>query len=248
MSFPCHILKSNNATITATLLDHPHFFALHINMPTTQALQLILVPHRPAVPDEINRDLAPAFALLEKAPGLTGLWRGRKFEDRYTQIALCLWTSLEASHKFFTSPDYETFHKVLQPAMNGRSITWQTHALLDHSPLSDRAHLDSILASPAIEVALTKVVEGGVAGYYERFGKVVAGILDAEPGCDGYFISPILEDPQDQLLLINWKSVDAHHEDFEKKQGFADCITALRDYYRVFVVPWHITELKQVAL
>jgi hypothetical protein len=29
-------------------------------------LQLIIVPHRPAVPDEIARDLAPAFAILQK--------------------------------------------------------------------------------------------------------------------------------------------------------------------------------------
>jgi hypothetical protein len=92
--------------------------------------------------------------------------------------------------------------------MNGRSISWTTHALLDHSPLSDHVHLESILRSPAIEVALTKVVEGGVSGYYSQFGKIVSKILDDEPGCDGYFISPLIEQPQDQLLLINWKSVD----------------------------------------
>ena len=92
--------------------------------------------------------------------------------------------------------------------MNGRSITWTNHALLDHSPLSDFAHLQATLNSPAIEVALTKVVEGGVAGYYSQFSKVVSKILDDEPGCNGYFISPLIEQPQDQLLLINWKSVD----------------------------------------
>lgn len=57
-------------------------------------------------------------------------------------------------------------------------------------------------------MALTKVVEGGVSGYYSQFNKVVTGILDEEPGCDGYFISPLIENPEDQLLLINWKSVD----------------------------------------
>jgi hypothetical protein len=32
-----------------------------------QAFQLIIVPHRPVhTDDEINRDLAPAFAILEK--------------------------------------------------------------------------------------------------------------------------------------------------------------------------------------
>lgn len=92
--------------------------------------------------------------------------------------------------------------------MNGRSITWTNHALLDHSSLSDFAHLQGTLNSPAIEVALTKVVEGGVAGYYSQFSKIVSKILDDEPGCNGYFISPLIEEPQDQLLLINWKSVD----------------------------------------
>lgn len=34
---------------------------------TKQALQLIMVPHRPVHTDEeINRDLAPAFTILQK--------------------------------------------------------------------------------------------------------------------------------------------------------------------------------------
>ena len=92
--------------------------------------------------------------------------------------------------------------------MNGRHITWQNHALLNTTGIDDVAHLKATLNSPAIEVALTKVVEGGVAGYYENFSKVVVGILNEDPGCDGHFISPLIENPQDQLLLINWKSVD----------------------------------------
>ncbi|KAJ5541738.1 hypothetical protein N7494_006814 [Penicillium frequentans] len=215
-------------------------------MSTQQALQLIVIPHRPAKAEEIANDLAPAFAILQKASGLKAVWRGKKFEDRYTQVALCLWESLQASHAFFTSDAYAQFHKTIQPALSGRKVDWAHHALLDHSKLSDRSHLESILSSPAIEVALTKVVEGGTAGYYSQFNKVVTGILDEESGCDGYFISPLMEYPEDQLLLINWKSVDAHHEEFEKKPGFKGCIDALFDYYKEFVVPWHITELTRV--
>jgi hypothetical protein len=92
--------------------------------------------------------------------------------------------------------------------MNGRHITWQNHALLATSELDDLAHLKATLAGPAIEVAMTKVVEGGVAGYYEQFRRVVVPILNADPGCNGHFISPLIENPQDQLLLINWESVD----------------------------------------
>ncbi|KAF7125421.1 hypothetical protein CNMCM5793_001599 [Aspergillus hiratsukae] len=215
-------------------------------MSAQEALQLIIIPHRPAKIEEISLDLAPAFQILQKASGLKAVWRGKKFEDRYTQVALCLWESLAASHTFFTSEAYGLFHKTIQPALNGRKVSWGTHALMDHSNLSDRQHLESILSSPALEVALTKVVEGGTAGYYSQFNKVVTGILNEEPGCDGYWISPLIENPEDQLLLINWKSVDAHHEEFEKKPGFRGCIDALQEYYKEFVVPWHITELNRV--
>lgn len=121
---------------------------------------------------------------------------------------MVLWESLEASHRFFTSPDYAEFHKVIQPAMNGRRIDWQSHALIDATGLDDLQHLSKTLNSPAVEVALTKVVEGGVAGYYSQFRKIVVPILDEDSGCDGHFISSLIENPQDQLLLINWKSVD----------------------------------------
>ena len=156
------------------------------------------------------------FLTFQRASGLKVVWRGKKFEDRYTQVALCLWESLQASHTFFTSDAYALFHKTIQPALNGRKVNWANHALLDHSKLSDRSHLESILSSPAIEVALTKVVEGGTAGYYSQFNKVVTGILDQESGCDGYFISPLIEYPEDQLLLINWKSVDVSSRAFYK--------------------------------
>jgi hypothetical protein len=139
---------------------------------------------------------------------LRALWRGKKHEDRHAQVALLLWDSLAASHTFFTSPAYAEFHKVIQPAMNGRRIEWQNHAIIDTTGLDDTAHLLKTLGSQAIEVALTKVVEGGCAGYYSQFRKIVVPILEQDPGCDGHFISPLIENPQDQLLLINWKSVD----------------------------------------
>lgn len=92
--------------------------------------------------------------------------------------------------------------------MNGRHIDWHNHALIDVSGEDSISHLASVIRSPAIEVALTKVVEGGVARYYSQFKQVVAGILKKEPGCDGFFISPLIENPQNQLLLVNWRSVD----------------------------------------
>jgi hypothetical protein len=97
---------------------------------------------------------------------------------------------------------------MVQPILRGRQITWNQHAVL--GGLGDRGtgELQSILSSPAIEVAWTPVKEGKVQGYYAQFAKVVNPILTDEPVCDGFFISPHLENPHDQILLINWKSVD----------------------------------------
>jgi hypothetical protein len=77
--------------------------------------------------------------------------------------------------------------------------------------LDDSNHFKTTLESPAIEVARAKVVEGGVAGYYDRVRETVVPILNQDKDCDGYFISPMIESPQDQLLLINWKSVDVKY-------------------------------------
>lgn len=147
-------------------------------------------------------------AEIHRAKGLRALWRGRKHEDLHTQIALALWEDLGASHVFFTSAQYEEFNNSIQPAMNGRKIDWQNHAVTNTTGLDDPEKLKATLNSPAIEVAKTKVVEGGVSGYYRQFNEIVVPILNDDPGCDGHFISPQVENPQDQMLLINWKSVD----------------------------------------
>lgn len=117
---------------------------------------------------------------------------------------------------------YKDFNTKIQPALNGRKIEWTKHALISLSNSVDNVeHLKSVLSSPAIEVALTKVVEGGVAGYYDQFRKVVVPILNEDPGCNGYFISPQIENPQNQILLINWKSVDVRILSYYKVVFFA---------------------------
>lgn len=142
------------------------------------------------------------------ANGLCSVYQGRKFEERYTRAYLLHWDSLAYSHGFFTSSDYEKFDRLIQPTLKGRKIIWNQHAEIGASKLGDAEHFDSILTSPALEVAWTKVVESKVCGYYQQFDKVVNPILNDEPNCDGLFISPQLENPQNQVLLINWKSVD----------------------------------------
>jgi heme-degrading monooxygenase HmoA len=147
---------------------------------------------------------------LRSAAGVIAAWQGSKFEELYTRVYLLLWKDLESSHRFFTSSSFDRLITDIQPALNGRKITWKQHTLLKHSSLSDLGHFDTVVQSHsgAIEVAWTKVVEGKVAGYYEQFDSVVQAILENEPGCDGFFLSPQIEDPQSQVLLINWKSVD----------------------------------------
>jgi len=183
-------------------------------------LQIITLPHRPTQTlAEIDSDLAPSFSILLESPGLLGAWQGRRHEDLYTYIYVLLWTDLSASHAFFTSPRYADFHHLIQPALQGRRITWQQHALVGQWDLSDMAHFKSIIGSPCIEIALTKVIEGGVAGYYERFRHTVSKILDRDPGCEGWWISPLIENPQDQILLINWKSVQASAQSLPSSRG-----------------------------
>lgn len=196
-------------------------------MSESKIVQLVLLPHRPVKDDaEIDKDLKEGLRILgryvrqinhsyhllltfeKSAPGLLDCWRGRKYEERFTQVYLLFWTDLEASHNFLASPSYERFHKSIQPAMNGRRVEWLRHARISNSAHNNLESLRNVLGSPAIEVAWTMVVEGGIAGYYERFAKVVTSVLNKDPGCDGYFINPSVENPHAQMLLINWKSVD----------------------------------------
>jgi quinol monooxygenase YgiN len=145
---------------------------------------------------------------LARTDGLKAVWRGKKYEDRFTQVYLLVWQDLASSHAFILSSAYQQFSDAIQPALNGRHISWAQHGLIEQSDLSDLSHLKSIIEAPVIEVALTKVVEGHVAAYYKAFRTVVGPILDRDPGCDGWWISPQIENPQHQILLINWKSVD----------------------------------------
>lgn len=65
-----------------------------------------------------------------------------------------------------------------------------------------------MVKAPAIEVALTKVIEGRVSGYYDVFCSTIGPILDGEEGCGGWWVGPQIENPQHQILLENWRSVD----------------------------------------
>ncbi|KAL9075382.1 MAG: hypothetical protein Q9161_001759 [Pseudevernia consocians] len=216
-------------------------------MSSPLAVQFIDVPHRPIHSDEeINKDLAPALSILFKAHGLIAAWQGKRHEDRYTQIWILLWQDLASSHAFFTSPAYREFHNDIQPALNGRSIHWQQHALVGTSDLDSLDRLKAMVKAPAIEVALTKVIEGRVSGYYDVFRSTIGPILDGEDGCDGWWVGPQMENPQHQILLENWRSVDAHHDEFEKRPTFQECIVALSDYYGEYVIPTHIVHVKPI--
>lgn len=103
---------------------------------------------------------------------------------------------------------YRQLHTDIQPALNGRSIHWQQHALVGTRGLDSLDRLKAKIKSPAIEVALTKVIEGRVSGHYDVFNSTIGSILDGEDGCDGWRVGPQIENPQPQILLENSKSVD----------------------------------------
>lgn len=121
---------------------------------------------------------------------------------------MLIWQNLASSHAFFASPAYRQFHNEVQPALNGRSIHWQQHAILGTSDLDSLDRLAAVVKAPAIEVALTKVIEGRVSGYYVVFRSTIGPVLDGKEGCGGWWIGPQMENPQHQILLESWRSVD----------------------------------------
>ncbi len=161
-----------------------------------------------------------------RAHGLIAAWQGKRHEDRYTQIWILLWQNLASSHAFFTSPVYRQFHNDIQPALHGRSIHWQQHALVDTGDLDSLDRLKAMVKAPAIEVALTKVIEGRVSGYYDVFHSTIGPILDGEDGCGGWWVGPQIENPQHQILLENWKSVDVSYPTLSCMQAVHDSIFA----------------------
>jgi hypothetical protein len=115
---------------------------------------------------------------------------------------------LLSSQNFRTSESYHQVNQNLQPALFGRSLQWNFRALVGSTPYSGLAELSNIVTSAALEVATTLVVDGGVAGYYKVTRDITGPIMDAEPGAKGFFVAPTIEDPQAQMVLINWTSVD----------------------------------------
>ena len=84
-----------------------------------------------------------------------------------------------------------------------------------------------MVKSPAIEVALTRVIEGRVSGYYDVFHSSIGSILDGEDGCDGWWVGPQIENPQCQILLENSKSVDVSAPTPSCMQPIIDVIFAV---------------------
>ncbi|CAD6583532.1 MAG: hypothetical protein ASARMPREDX12_001297 [Alectoria sarmentosa] len=160
-------------------------------MSSPRAVQFIYVTHRPVhSDDEIIKDLEPVLSILVKAQGLIAARQGKRHEDRYTQVWILLWRNLASSHTFSTSPAYRRFHIGIQPALNGRSIHWQQHALAGTRGLDSLDRLKAIVRAPTIEVALTKVIEGRVSGHYDVFHSMIGPILDGEDGLDGWWVGP----------------------------------------------------------
>lgn len=50
--------------------------------------------------------------MVSRASGLKAVYRGKKYEDRFTQVYLLLWQDQASSHAFITSPLYQHFHSI----------------------------------------------------------------------------------------------------------------------------------------
>ncbi|KAK5195066.1 hypothetical protein LTR96_002936 [Exophiala xenobiotica] len=210
-------------------------------------VQLVVLPHRVVLSEaELEKEWTTALKVLQSANGLIAQWEGKKHEEMNVKAWILLWKDLESSQRFFTSRSYYEFNQAIQPALFGRRIQWNQRAFIDSSDWSGLKNLNHAVTSPALEIAWTQVVEGGVAGYHEQTRNVTGPIMDKELGCGGYFVAPSIEDAHRLMVLINWKSVDAHHQEHEKGPAFRKCIEASEDYYAVFVVPWHIVDIKLI--
>jgi hypothetical protein len=109
---------------------------------------------------------------------------------------LVLWENYLASLDFYTSKDYGVALEAWTPFLAGRDLITRRHILVH-----DIGQLEQAIATRSIEVAMTRVKPGKVAGYYAAFMGTVDGVLKSDPGCDGYYINSVLEDPDWQVTI-----------------------------------------------
>jgi len=109
-------------------------------------------------------------------------------------VVLILWENYVQSLNFYTSSEYGRATEALTPFLAGRELFTRRHILIH-----DQIQLEESLASASIEVAMTRVKPGKVAAYYNALWKVVHGVLIHDPGCDGYYVNSVLEDPDWQV-------------------------------------------------
>ncbi|KAI8938091.1 hypothetical protein NX059_005761 [Plenodomus lindquistii] len=211
----------------------------------TQLLQIAVVPYKASIDkEEVLTSLEPAIQILHKTKGLLAHWQGEKYEELRVLVWILLWEDYASYEAFFTSAPYGEFTKILDPILFGRKIRWDLRAFVRPGSGGDLEALGNIVSSPAIEVATTVVVDGKVHGYLNEGFAEAGPLMAAQPGFQGAFVAPSVEDPQRICLLINWKSFEAHHKDFENTEAFTTIISRLSEYYGQFVVPWHIVRNK----
>lgn len=129
-----------------------------------------------------------------RAPGVLKAWRGIKHEEIQVYVILILWENYIASMNFFTSKQCRVVSDAWYPFLAGRELFTRRHILVH-----DLKQLEQAISTKAIEVAMTRVKPGRVADYYEALWRVVHKVLSNDPGCDGYYINSVLEDPDWQV-------------------------------------------------
>jgi hypothetical protein len=114
-------------------------------------------------------------------------------------VVLILWENYLASLNFYTSKEYGIASDTWIPFLAGRELFTRRHILVH-----DVEQLEQAIATRSIEVAMTRVKPGKVADYYDALWRVVHNVLTNDPGCDGYYINSVLEDPDWQVKFLSF--------------------------------------------
>lgn len=72
-----------------------------------------------------------------------------------------------------------------------------------------------------LEIATIEILPGKEYGF-ERGVRAAKPLFDRAPGCHGVSLRRIVERPSTYLLLVEWESVQAHTEGFQKSADFQE--------------------------
>jgi heme-degrading monooxygenase HmoA len=98
-----------------------------------------------------------------------------------------------------------------------------------------------------LEVALIDVLPGQ-EGLFATAYAVGRPILAGTPGCRSVRMTHGIESPTRFVLLVEWDSVDAHHDNFRNTERFAQWRALIGPYFAQPPLVEHFTDLDGAEL